>query len=136
MPRAAKSRPTSGAKGARKKRAPALVDALAGAAWADADAALAQALIEADNVQSARTSRARADALALLVQALARAARRRGLTRFGKVGASEAYDAARHELARITARPPAQVRVTGQGVARGGEILVKAQVRAMRAKRR
>lgn len=77
MPRAKKTKPQSAA---RKRAAQAhLADALAGAAWAEADAALAQALAEFATLSSAKTAAERKDAMFLLGQALQRAARKRGL---------------------------------------------------------
>lgn len=58
-----------------------LADALAGAAWAEADAALADALSEFDALSAAKTAAQRKDAMFLLGQALVRAARKRGLKR-------------------------------------------------------
>ena len=137
MPTASRSRQKRPAKGAArgKRAAPALVSALAEAAWSEADAALAQAVAEYDGLVAARGAAARSDAQALLGQALARAARRRGLARFGAVGSIEAYDPKRHELSSA-GRAPNRVRVKAQGVMRGSEILVKARVSAVRAKRR
>jgi len=111
-----------------------LADALAAAAWAEADGALAEALAEYDALQAARSEKAKAEASSLLGQALARAGRRRGLTRFGGVGAMESYDPARHQLATAIKRPPKRVRVKMAGVAMGSEILVKARVGVVRAK--
>jgi hypothetical protein len=136
MPAAA--RPTRKRKpksAAPKRAAPALSDALAAAAWSEADGALAEALAEFDSLANARTDAARKGATALLEQALARAARRRGLSRFGGLGATETYDPARHELTRAPARAPKRVRVKVRGVARGNEILIKARVGPVRAKR-
>jgi hypothetical protein len=84
---------------------------------------------------NARTLRARSEAVAMLEQALTRAARRRGLSRFGGVGATEAYDPLRHEFSAAAARLPKRVRVSVRGVARGNEVLVKARVGPVRAKR-
>jgi len=118
------------------KRAPALVDALAEAAWTEADLALAEALVECDRALHAGEEDAKADALSLLSQALARAARRRGLARIGKSGAIDKFDPAKHELAPARKGAPQRVRIVQQGVARGGEVLIKARVRAVRAKRK
>jgi hypothetical protein len=135
MPAASRSRQKRPAKGAvRKRAAPVLADALAAAAWSEADTALAEALAEFDALAGARSEKAKAEAVALLAQALTRAARRRGLTRFGGVGGTEPFDAARHQLAAAIKRPPKRVRVKVQGVARGNEIIVKARVGAVRAK--
>jgi hypothetical protein len=139
MPAASRSRQKrpaqTRAKGAARKRAaPALTDALAAAAWSEADTALAEALAEYDALSGARSEKARGEASALLGQALGRAARRRGLTRFGGLGTTEAFDPARHELTAAIKRAPKKVRVKLQGVARGNEIIVKARVGAVRAK--
>lgn len=65
---------------ARKRAAQArLSDALAGAAWAEADAALRQALAEFGRLSAARTVAERKEAMLLLGQALRRVARKRGL---------------------------------------------------------
>ncbi len=111
-----------------------LADALAEAAWAEADRALAEAMAEAQILKAAAEGEARDDAMALLEQALGRAARKRGLVRFGEVGARESYDAARHELARPLQRAPKQVRVIASGVTRAGAVLVKARVVAVRSR--
>ena len=77
MPRAKKSKQPSAA---RKRAAQArLADALAGAAWTEADAALADALSEFETLSAAKTAAQRKDAMFLLGQALHRAARKRGL---------------------------------------------------------
>jgi hypothetical protein len=79
MPRAKKTKPRSAAlKRAAQAR---LADALAGAAWAEADAALAVALAEFEALSAATTAAVRKDAMFLLGQALQRAARKRGLGR-------------------------------------------------------
>jgi hypothetical protein len=79
MPRAKKAEPRSAA---RKRAAQAhLADALGAAAWAEADAALADALAEFEVLSVARTAAARNDAMFLLGQALQRVARKRGLGR-------------------------------------------------------
>lgn len=114
-------------------RAVSLDNALGDAAWAEADRALAQAMAEFEEVEAASTQVRRAEALMLLRQALARAARVRGFSRLGaEPGESEPYDAARHELITAPAKPPAEVIIIAQGVARGGDILVKARARAVR----
>lgn len=138
MPAKAKSaRP---AKSATPKRAAVsgarLSDALAEAAWSEADAALAEAMALSEEAANASDDDARAAALDLLDQALGRAARKRGLTRFGKVGAREAYDAKRHELIEAVTRAPKTVHVMARGVARGRDILVKPRVGAAGRKQR
>lgn len=77
MPRAKKSKqPSAAPKRAAQAR---LADALAGAAWAEADAALAEALGEFETLSAAKTAAERRDAMFLLGQALQRVARKRGL---------------------------------------------------------
>jgi hypothetical protein len=136
MPPAKRAPPKRPAKRIAAKRAPPPVDALAGAAWLEADAALAEALLECDRAIEADDEETRDEALELLSLALSRAARRRGLTRIGKRGASEDFDAARHELATRSKRAPKRVRVIAEGVARGREVLIKARVAPARAKRK
>ncbi len=113
------------------KRPPArsatLRAALAEASWAEADVALALALAELAALERTRGVAQRAVGLALLSQALRRAARKRGLTRFGVVGEVTAYDPARHELTAAGQRPPASVRITAPGMARGARVMVKAR---------
>jgi hypothetical protein len=136
MQAADKRRPKGlGNSAARKRAAPTLVAALAEAGWAEADASLADALSEFDTLQSAVGARARDDAVALLGQALARAARKRGLARFGALDALEPYDPKRHQLEKPAARTPKRVRIRAQGVARGNEVLIKARVAAVRESR-
>jgi hypothetical protein len=127
--------PKRPAKRAAPRRAAPLVDALAQAAWAEADGALAEALVECDRAIEAASASAREDALALLQLALARAARRRGLARLGKAGALEEFDPARHELLAGAKRQPKRVRIVERGVIRGPDVLIKAQVKSARAKR-
>jgi hypothetical protein len=128
-------RPNKAAARKRAARPDKLSAPLAEAAWTEADAALAEALAELEAFENAKGRAARADALALLGQALSRAARKRGLSRFGKVGAREPFDQRRHALALPAARPPKTVRIVAQGIARGGEVLVKARAVGVRAKR-
>jgi hypothetical protein len=114
-------------------QAVSLDHALGDAAWAEADRALAQAMAEMEEVEAANTQVRRAEALMLLRQALARAARVRGFSRLGaEPGETEPYDPARHTLISAPARPPEQVVIIAQGVCRGAEILVKARARAHR----
>ena len=113
----------------------ALSEALAEAAWAEADAALALALVEFDHAEAAKKAETREEALALAQQALANAARRRGLQRFGAVGRQEPYDAARHELTAPRAKPPKNVRIVTPGVARGEAVLVKARASPLAQRR-
>lgn len=105
-----------------------LTSALAQASWIEADAALAEALVDLDDLEQAAPAR-RAELLDLIRQALSRAARKRGLTRFGAVGASETFDPERHDLTSAGARAPKSVEVVARGVARAGEVLAKARVR-------
>jgi hypothetical protein len=123
------------AKRAAKRVAPP-VDALAEAAWTEADGALAEALVEADRAISADRDDARDEALSLLRLALSRAARRRGLSRIGKAGALDDFDPGRHELAASARGAPKRVRIVDEGVARGREVLIKARVTVARAKRK
>lgn len=144
MPAAAKPRAKTPARGqvkkgaARKRAAPAvsLSGALAEAAWAEADLALAEALTALDQAESASDEEARDDAMALLSQALSRAARKRGLSRIGQVGARESYDAKRHDLDDVSGRAPKTVRISARGVSRAGETLVKPRVKRLRRSKR
>jgi len=114
-------------------QAVSLSSALGEAAWAEADRALAQAMSEFEEVEAAATHVRRAEALMLLRQALARAARVRGFSRLGgEPGAVEPYDQTRHDLVSAPAIAPAEVTIVSQGVARGAEVLVKARVKAVR----
>jgi hypothetical protein len=103
-----------------------LSEALAQAAWAEADLALAQAVAAFDELAAPR--RKDAEASAVLGQALAQAARRRGFERFGSIGAVENFDPHRHELAKAAARVPVLVQILVRGVVRGQTILVRARV--------
>ena len=111
------------AKSTRAAPESALIDALAGAGWAQADEALAEALVLFDEIEPKRKDAATA---AMLGQALALAARRRGLARFGTVGAIEAFDPERHQLTKSADGASSRVRIRARGVTRGGEVLVKA----------
>lgn len=122
-------------KGAARKRAAPMASALAEAAWMEADAALAEALADLDELVSAESAQ-RADALAVLAQSLSRAARKRGLTRIGVLDSRELYDAAAHDLRQLVAKKPKTVRIQARGVARGGQVLVRPRVDAVRAKAR
>lgn len=127
------NKPSDRSKRRASKRS--LTDALAEAAWSEADAALADALVEYDAVTMARRALDRKQAMALLGQSLSRAGRKRGLTRLGEVGKREPYDPKRHQLEG--AGTTMIVRVTARGVARGGEVLVKPRaVPATRRKQR
>jgi len=129
MPAAKKKRKSKRA--ARKRAAPSrdLTAKLAEAAWIEADAALAEALSEFDAWQAGDEA-----SVALLGQALRRAARKRGLTLLGAAGDVERYDSQRHSLIKAAARPPARVKIKSAGVLRGDEILSKARVTAVRGK--
>lgn len=136
---ARKTSRTAPAQPAARKRAASqlkLSAALAEAAWAEADAALAEALTEFDLLASATDRTARRQAMALLGQALARAARKRGLVRIGKAGAREPYDVKRHAPEAALGPRVKTVRVIAPGVARGRDVLVKARVAGLRAARR
>jgi hypothetical protein len=132
-------RPKGQPRSAARKRAAqgvSLVGALAEATWTEADAALAQALVEFDEAEGATSKADREDAMARLAQSLTRAARKRGLTRIGELGETEDYDAARHELNAPVAKTPKSVRIQARGVARGDEILEKPRVTPSERKRR
>jgi hypothetical protein len=118
---------------ARKRTA--VATALAEAAWAEADVALAETLADLDELISADSDQ-RADALVVLAQSLSRAARKRGLTRIGALDAREAYDPTVHDLRQLVAKKPKTVRIQARGVARGIQVLVKPRVGAVRAKAR
>ncbi|WP_395645027.1 hypothetical protein [Terricaulis sp.] len=125
-------------KGAAAPRlADPLAQALGEAAWAEADQALAAALSELADLESAlRAGDARSaeDALLMGLQALNQVARKRGIARFGDVGEAVAFDGARHELAGGGASK--NVKITRPGLERGGVVLVKARVAAARASRK
>jgi hypothetical protein len=120
---------------APKRAAPSvsLSGALAEAAWAEADLALAEALADLDEAETAADEPARADALAMLSQSLARAARKRGLSRIGALDEQATFDPDAHDLAEAGAKKPKKVRIAARGVARGGDILVRARVRREQA---
>jgi len=134
MPPARKSVKKRSASRAAPPRVGPAVDALAQAAWAEADVALAEALVECDIALSTKSDTVRREALGLLQQALGRAARRRGLARLGRPRALEDYDPALHELAVSAKRAPRRVRIAQAGVTRGSDVLVKARVKAARTK--
>jgi len=134
-------RPKAGTakKSAARKRAAqgvSLADALAEAAWAEADSALAQALADFDEAETAERKRARKDAMARLGQALSRAARKRGLTRVGELDERVEFNADDHELNASVAKTPKSVRIQARGVVRGGEILAKPRVAPVERKKR
>lgn len=112
-----------------------LANALGEAAWAEADLALAVALAEFDDAESALAvgdARRVEDAVVMGLQSLNRVARKRGVMRFGEVGEAVAFNAARHELDGA-GPPPKQVIVTRAGLERAGVVLVKARVAPARA---
>jgi hypothetical protein len=130
---------------ARQKRAAFdLVGALGEAGWAEADRALAVALAESAALETAiaKLSRSKGpaaiqrtqDAFALLTQALDTVSRKRGVARFGEVGAVERYDPERHEIA-VAARKSAPVKLVAPGVLKGGEVLVKARAKLAAARK-
>ena len=130
MAAAKKNTPARGV--ARQAR---LADALANASWAEADEALAEALVEFAELK--RVLKHEPETLAMAAQALARAARRRGLGLFGDIGANVAFDANAHEL-NPSSDVAGRVRILREGVMRGREVLIRAIVAPARkvAKRR
>jgi hypothetical protein len=117
-------------KSAARKRAASgvqLTDALASAAWAEADRALAEALALCDEALQSEGA-AHGLALEMLGQALTTAGRKRGLSRLGELGGREAFDPDRHEFIKPPKKTPKSVRIVARGVARGGEMLTKARV--------
>lgn len=102
------------------------VDALAEAAWAQADASLAEAIVEFERAEAEADAQARDEALQLAAQALNRAARRRGLSRVGPPGARVAFDPAKHDP--VDGGPHEFVCILTSGVARGPIVLIKARV--------
>jgi hypothetical protein len=131
-----KGQPKASAARQRAARGVSLSGALAEAAWSEADAALAQALVDFDESQSAEDEAARDDALARLAQSLSRAARKRGLARIGELDTQEPYDANRHDLNAVVAKAPKKVRIQARGVSRGGDVLEKPRVAPVERKRR
>jgi hypothetical protein len=120
-------------------------------AWAEADTALAEALIAEFRMTAAITalgSKLRrsknaslmevgeavdAEALAL-AQCLRRAAKVRGFVLFGDPGEVLAYDRERHCLARGDRASGDPVRVTAPGVALGRTVIAQAEVRPVRTR--
>jgi hypothetical protein len=129
MAAAKKNTPARGAKGVTVARDAWLANALADASWAEADEALAEALIEFAELK--RALHKEPETLGMASQALARAARRRGLVLFGDVGATVAFDPAVHEL-NGSSVVGARVRITREGVMRGRDVLIGAVVRPAR----
>ncbi|MEZ5960084.1 MAG: hypothetical protein R3C30_06600 [Hyphomonadaceae bacterium] len=122
---------TKGPKVAARKRAAqgvSLTDALAEAAWSEADIALAQALADFDEIETAQKKGARKDAFERLGQALSRASRKRGLSRLGDLDDEVEFDAEAHDLNAAVAKTPKSVRIQARGVTRGGEVLIKPRV--------
>jgi hypothetical protein len=117
-------------KSAARKRAASgvqLNDALATAAWTQADRALAEALALYDEALQAEGA-ARDLALEMLGQSLTAAGRKRGLSRLGELGGREAFDPDRHEFIKPPKKTPKSVRIVARGVVRGAEMLTKARV--------
>lgn len=130
---------TSKRKGAARKRAApvfSLNAALAEAAWAEADTALALALADMDELLDASDPESREAAMAMLAQSLGGAARKRGLMRVGELGAKEVFDPKRHSFVGSVAKPPKTIRITARGVTRGGEMLVAPRVGPVRRKKK
>ncbi len=117
-----------GAQGVSIARDARLANALADASWAEADEALGEALIEFAELK--RALGVGPDALHMAAQALARAARRRGLALFGDLGAIVAFDATIHE--RNGSLDVERVRIVREGVMRGREIIIRAAVAPVR----
>lgn len=113
-----------------------LTDALAEAAWSEADLALAQALVDFDEAETAESKSARRDARERLGQALSRAARKRGLSRIGELEDVTEFDPEAHDLNAAVAKTPKSVLIQARGVARGGEVLIKPRVAPVRRKKR
>ncbi|MBL8530646.1 MAG: hypothetical protein JNK94_02835 [Hyphomonadaceae bacterium] len=115
-----------------------MVEALAQAAWAEADAALARALADADVLTRLvkKSGPAVEGALAMLRQSLGQAARKRGLTRLEEAGARAAFDPNRHVLIKISSKQPKDVRIVIPGVVRGETILVKAEATPVSPRRK
>jgi len=130
MAAAKKNTPAQGgAKGVVAAPDGRLTNALAGASWAEADEALAEALVEFAELKRALGDEY--DALSVASQALARVARRRGLALIGDVGATVPFDAVAHEL-NGSSDAPARVRIVREGVMRGRDVLIRAVVAPVR----
>ena len=118
-----------------------LADAMAKAGWSEADAALAEAVVEVAQLEvslgiaSSAKSRV-ANALALVRQAIMRAARRRGLTIIGAPGAVVPFVPGFHELADPGSASPARVKILSVGIARGEEVLIPAMAKPTRSSRK
>ena len=120
--------------------ADALIATLADAAWRRADEALGEAwrdiqALEAALSSSAAQARVRNEA-AIIGDALARAARARGLMRQGAVGDEIAFDPARHDCDGRAPKRGAAARIVVPGVARrvgeALEIVARARVAVIR----
>jgi hypothetical protein len=134
----------------KAKAAPApAAEVLTAEAWAEADLALAEALIAQSRVErglhALRRKLARrkdkalieaCDALdgeaLLLTQGLLRAAKARGLSLFGSPGAEASFDPKRHRPVKGEVAKAAAVKVTGPGVALGRQVLIPAEVKPQR----
>jgi hypothetical protein len=135
---------SKGPKGPSKKSAArqraaqdvSLTSALAEAAWSEADAALARALADLDEAETAADEAARADAWARLAQSLARAGRKRGLTRIGELRARVTFNDREHDLNATVAKTPKTVLIQARGVARGADLLEKPRVAPVDRKKR
>lgn len=110
--------------------------ALAEAAWSGADAALAQALADLDEAETADTKSEREDALTRLGEALTRAARKRGLIRTGELGADVPFDPETMALNAVVAKTPKTVRIQSRGVMRGDEVLERPRAAPVKRKKR
>lgn len=119
-------------KSAAVSRQNTLANALGEAAWAEADAALAAAIADLDDLEAAIAGNAPAgDAHFMVAQSLNRVARKRGMTRLGEVGATVVFDPAQHE--RAAPGVAKRVRILRPGVMRAGAVLIKARVGSPRA---
>jgi molecular chaperone GrpE (heat shock protein) len=131
-------------KARQKQAAFDLVGALGEAGWAEADKALAAALAETVGLETALAKLARSkspaaiqradDAFVMLTQALDTVARKRGVSRFGEVGAVEKFDPERHEIDGAP-RKSARVKLVAPGVLKGGEVLLKARAKLEAARK-
>lgn len=118
-------------------------------AWAEADLALAEALIAQTRVEAGLTALCRklarrkddtlnqaADALdgetLLLAQGLLRAAKARGLSLFGETGAVAPFDPKRHRPVKGVVEKAAAVKITAPGVTLGRQVLIPAEVKRLR----
>lgn len=123
-------------RGRRRPQVAGLANTLAEASWTQADRALAQAIADFSELDTAQTPARRKALMALIAQSLQRAARRRGLERIGVEGEVAAFDTEKHEFVGKGPRAPKEVRIVVPGVARGGSVLVKARVATARPRAR